>query len=495
MSKLKTMVGTSLATTTALLAFAQTASADELYKVNAGDTLSAIANSFGTSVDAIAKENNIKDVNHILVGQQFNIPTETVKIDTQASQAADAVYHVQAGDTLNQIAAKFNTTADALRQLNQISGDLILVGQQLKVKGQVEAAQNTQADQAENGKVVADTVATEAPVVEKEAHVITINGNTYTVKAGDTLPAIAQAAGTSVENLRALNGLSSDFIYAGQVLVLYPEAEEDPVAAYQTAPEDAEEIVIAQPAKEEVVAQPANQVAQEEVVAQPASHNQEKAQTEAQVAEAKAQEEAQAAEAQRQQEAQAAEAQRQQEAQAAEAQRQQEAQAAEAQRQQEAQAAEAQRQQEAQQAEAQRQQEAAQAQQQQQQQAQQNKQGNQNVVATARQYTGVPYVWGGKTPNGFDCSGFTNYVYREATGQDIGGWTVPQESAGPTIAVSQAQAGDLYFWGNHGSSYHVALATDSQGGYIHAPAPGQTVTESNVQYFAPHFAVSMQAYQ
>ncbi len=493
MTKLKTMVGTSLATTTALLAFAQTASADELYKVNAGDTLSAIANSFGTSVDAIAKENNIKDVNHILVGQQFNIPTETVKIDTQASQAAsqaaDAVYHVQAGDTLNQIAAKFNTTADALRQLNQISGDLILVNQQLKVKGQVEAAQNTQADQAENGKVLADTVATEAPVVEKEAHVITINGNTYTVKAGDTLPAIAQAAGTSVESLRALNGLSSDFIYAGQVLVLYPEveeapAEEAPAAAYQTAPEDAEEIVIAQPAKEEVVAQPANQVAQEEVVAQPASHNQEQAQTEAQAAEAKAQEEAQAAEAQRQQEAQAAEAQRQQEAQAAEAQRQQEAQAAEAQRQQEAQ-----------QAEAQRQQEAAQAQQQQQQQAQQNKQGNQNVVATARQYTGVPYVWGGKTPNGFDCSGFTNYVYREATGQDIGGWTVPQESAGPTIAVSQAQAGDLYFWGNHGSSYHVALATDSQGGYIHAPAPGQTVTESNVQYFAPNFAVSMQAYQ
>ncbi|KAA9302230.1 MULTISPECIES: C40 family peptidase [Aerococcus] len=490
MSKLKTMVGTSLATTTALLAFAQTASADELYKVNAGDTLSAIANSFGTSVDAIAKENNIKDVNHILVGQQFNIPTETVKIDTQASQAAsqaaDAVYHVQAGDTLNQIAAKFNTTADALRQLNQISGDLILVGQQLKVKGQVEAAQTTQADQGENGKVVADTVATEAPVVEKEAHVITINGNTYTVKAGDTLPAIAQAAGTSVESLRALNGLSSDFIYAGQVLVLYPEVEETApvqasVATYQAAPEDAEEIVIAPAAKEEVVAQPAKQEVKEEaVVAQPASHSQENAQAE----EAKAQADAQAAEAQRQQEAQAAEAQRQAEAQAAEAQRQQEAQAAEAQRQQEAQ-----------QAEAKRQQEAAQAQKQQQQQAQQNNQGNQNVVATARQYKGVPYVWGGKTPNGFDCSGFTNYVYREATGQDIGGWTVPQESAGPTIAVNQAQAGDLYFWGNHGSSYHVALATDNQGGYIHAPAPGQTVTESNVQYYAPHFAVSMQAYQ
>ena len=41
-----------------------------------------------------------------------------------------------------------------------------------------------------------------------------------------------------------------------------------------------------------------------------------------------------------------------------------------------------------------------------------------------------PYVWGGKDPRGFDCSGFTRYVYLQVTGRDIGGWTVPQESAG-----------------------------------------------------------------
>lgn len=118
---------------------------------------------------------------------------------------------------------------------------------------------------------------------------------------------------------------------------------------------------------------------------------------------------------------------------------------------------------------------------------------NSNVLGVARKYVGTPYVWGGKTPDGFDCSGFTSYVYREATGQEIGGWTGAQESAGPTIDVSQAQAGDLYFWGSQGSSYHVAIATDNQGGYIHAPQPGEYVTESNTQYFTPNFAVSMQS--
>lgn len=112
------------------------------------------------------------------------------------------------------------------------------------------------------------------------------------------------------------------------------------------------------------------------------------------------------------------------------------------------------------------------------------------IVAEAYKHIGKPYVWGAKGPNTFDCSGFTRYVYLQVTGRDIGGWTVPQEGAGAIIPVSQAQPGDLYFWGSRGSSYHVAIALGG-GSYIHAPQPGESVKVSSVAYFAPSFAVRM----
>ncbi len=112
------------------------------------------------------------------------------------------------------------------------------------------------------------------------------------------------------------------------------------------------------------------------------------------------------------------------------------------------------------------------------------------IVAEAYKHIGKPYVWGAKGPNTFDCSGFTRYVYLQVTGRDIGGWTVPQEGAGTVIPVSQAQPGDLYFWGSRGSSYHVAIALGG-GSYIHAPQPGESVKVGSVSYFAPSFAVRM----
>lgn len=110
------------------------------------------------------------------------------------------------------------------------------------------------------------------------------------------------------------------------------------------------------------------------------------------------------------------------------------------------------------------------------------------IVAEAQKYIGVPYVWGGRTPSGFDCSGFTQYVFKQVTGRDIGSWTVPQESAGTRISVSQAQPGDLLFWGSAGGTYHVAISLGG-GQYIHAPRPGETVTVGSTQWFTPDFAV------
>lgn len=112
-----------------------------------------------------------------------------------------------------------------------------------------------------------------------------------------------------------------------------------------------------------------------------------------------------------------------------------------------------------------------------------------SILAEAYKHIGKPYVYGAKGPNSFDCSGFTRYVYLQVTGRDIGSYTVPQESAGTVIPVSQAQAGDLLFWGSAGNTYHVAISTGGNG-YIHAPVPGQTVTTATISaYFAPSFAV------
>ncbi|UJF16189.1 NlpC/P60 family protein [Jeotgalibaca sp. MA1X17-3] len=112
-----------------------------------------------------------------------------------------------------------------------------------------------------------------------------------------------------------------------------------------------------------------------------------------------------------------------------------------------------------------------------------------DLISVAYKYLGVPYVWGGSSTSGFDCSGFTAYVYREAYGVNIGGWTVPQENSGTQISVSAAQPGDLLFWGSRGGTYHVAIYLGG-GQYIHAPRENDVVKVASLSsWVAPSFAV------
>ncbi|WP_010054734.1 C40 family peptidase [Carnobacterium maltaromaticum] len=112
----------------------------------------------------------------------------------------------------------------------------------------------------------------------------------------------------------------------------------------------------------------------------------------------------------------------------------------------------------------------------------------QAIVAEAANYLGTPYVWGGKSPGGFDCSGFTGYVYSRVLGKSIGGYTVPQESAGVEVSMGALQAGDLLFWGARGNTYHVAIYVGG-GTYIHAPTEGDVVKYQSMGGYAPSFAV------
>lgn len=108
-----------------------------------------------------------------------------------------------------------------------------------------------------------------------------------------------------------------------------------------------------------------------------------------------------------------------------------------------------------------------------------------SLIANVQQYLGVPYVWGGTTPAGFDCSGLIYYAAKQA-GISLPRVSQAQSTVGSYVAVSDLQAGDLVFWGGVGSAYHVGIYIGN-GQYIHAPAPGQNVTVGNVSYFKPDF--------
>lgn len=108
-----------------------------------------------------------------------------------------------------------------------------------------------------------------------------------------------------------------------------------------------------------------------------------------------------------------------------------------------------------------------------------------SIASNAAKYIGVPYVYGGTSPSGFDCSGLVYYAAKEA-GISLPRTSQAQSTLGSYVSVSDLKAGDLVFWGGVGSAYHVGIYIGG-GQYLHAPAPGQNVTIQSMAYFAPSF--------
>jgi len=176
---------------------ASASSGQGTYTVQPGDTLSAIAGQVGVSLDALAAANSLSAPYLITAGESLTIPTAS----SVASAPAGTVYSVQAGDTLSAVAGNYGVSVDALAVANNLSAPFLLtVGQRLVIPAAAGAA----AASATTTTVIPSTTAA-----------------TYVVQPGDTLAGIASRLGFSLDSLVSVNSLTDpSLLQAGQALAL-----------------------------------------------------------------------------------------------------------------------------------------------------------------------------------------------------------------------------------------------------------------------------------
>lgn len=111
-----------------------------------------------------------------------------------------------------------------------------------------------------------------------------------------------------------------------------------------------------------------------------------------------------------------------------------------------------------------------------------------NVIDTAQQFLGVPYVWGGSSPSGFDCSGFVQYVFARC-GIDLPRTADVQATAGTPVSKSELQPGDLVFFaGDYVNISHVGIYV-GDGKMIHASTTyGIAYDDLSRDYRVAHYA-------
>ena len=205
------------------------------YVVQKGDSLYSIANKLGTTVSELKKENNLT-TNTLQIGEVLRIPTKEIY------EGEENVYIVQKGDTLYSVAMANNTTVDELKKANNLTSNILSTGQLLKIpsallpestyivkKGDslysIANKYNTTVDELKRINNLTSNILSIGQVlklpsdkvsdIEKEENTIS-----YTVQKGDSLYSIARKYSTTIDKIKDLNNLTTNLLSIGQVLLI-----------------------------------------------------------------------------------------------------------------------------------------------------------------------------------------------------------------------------------------------------------------------------------
>ena len=162
------------------------------YVVQKGDSLYSIANKNNITVDELKKINNLTS-NMLSVGQVLKLPMQD-KVEEIA------MYTVQKGDSLYSIAKKFGITVDEIKSLNNLTSNNLAIGEQLMIKSSTG-----------NEPINPEEECIGTGYVEPQYIM-------YTVQRGDSLYTIARKYNTSVDNIKALNNLTNNNLTIGEQL-------------------------------------------------------------------------------------------------------------------------------------------------------------------------------------------------------------------------------------------------------------------------------------
>lgn len=208
MKKLLAVSTAAVAVTTGVTATADAAT----HTVKSGDTLGSISQQYGTSVSAIKAENGLKS--------NLIFPNQVIKVNEKSSESTTE-YTVVSGDTLGKIASKYDVTVSQLKAWNNLSSDLIIVGQTLSLRAPAQSAEPAKAPVAQQAPVqqTQEQVAASAQQQSYQAPVQSYKApaqQTYKAPAQQSYQAPAQKVRTTQTSTASTGGSTkAQFLAAG----------------------------------------------------------------------------------------------------------------------------------------------------------------------------------------------------------------------------------------------------------------------------------------